>query len=142
VATRPSSAICCLEPLSALDFASGGTTWLLQPPLAECLVQDKEGKMGEDEGGDCVVIFDGEDEEEEEDRRRTGYRGLRAETPLDWQNWYDFYQAAILPLVDAGASVRLQLQLEAGGELDVNLSDLSVKESVTQFNREAEVEAN
>jgi hypothetical protein len=40
----------------------------------------------------------------------------------------------IQPLVEAGAEVRLRLWLEASGEIDANLVDLSVKESVLQFN--------
>jgi hypothetical protein len=38
------------------------------------------------------------------------------ETPLDWDDWYDFYQVVIQPLVsEAGADVQLHLKLEARG---------------------------
>jgi hypothetical protein len=62
------------------------------------------------------------------------------ETPVDWRQWYDFYQAVIRPLVEAGADVRLHLRLEASGEIDANLVDLSVKESVLQFNPRGKVD--
>jgi hypothetical protein len=55
--------------------------------------------------------------------------------------WYDFYQAVIQPLAEAGDEVRLHLQLEASGEIDINLVDLSVKESVLQFDPGGRVEA-
>jgi len=61
------------------------------------------------------------------------------ETPVDWRQWYDFYQAVIKPLVEAGVEVRLHLRLEASGEIDANLVDLSVKESVLQFNPQGSV---
>lgn len=49
-------------------------------------------------------------------RRRTVYRRLSVETPLDWDDWYDFYQVVIQPLVsEAGADVQLHLKLEARG---------------------------
>jgi hypothetical protein len=56
------------------------------------------------------------------------------DTPVDWRQWYDFYQSVIKPLIESGAEVHLQLRLEATGEIDANLVDLSVKESVVQLN--------
>ncbi len=63
----------------------------------------------------------------------TTYRKVRIETPLSWQQWYDFYQSVIKPLVESGAQVQVQVTVEAEGELDANLVDLSVKESVVQL---------
>ena len=60
---------------------------------------------------------------------------------MDWRQWYDFYQAVIKPLVESGAEVHLQLRLEATGEVDANLVDLSVKESVIQLNPRGRVDA-
>ena len=60
--------------------------------------------------------------------------------PVDWCRWYDFYQAVIKALVEAGAHVEVRLQLEASGDIDANLVDLSVKESVLQFDPEGKVE--
>jgi len=69
------------------------------------------------------------------------YRRVTIDTPVDWRQWYDFYQAIIKPLVEAGAEVNLQLRIEASGDVDANLVDLSVKESVVQFNPQGKVEA-
>lgn len=68
------------------------------------------------------------------------YNRITITTPVDWRQWYDFYQAIIKPLVEAGAEVRLSLSIEATGEIDTNLIDLSVKESVIQFNPRGKVE--
>jgi hypothetical protein len=65
---------------------------------------------------------------------------VAVKTPVDWRQWYDFYQAIIKPLVEAGAEVSLELSIEASGEIDANLVDLSVKESVVQFNPQGKVE--
>lgn len=67
------------------------------------------------------------------------YRRVTIETPVDWRQYYDFYQAVVQPLVEAGAEVELHLRLEASGEIDANLVDLSVKESVLQFDARGKV---
>ena len=61
-------------------------------------------------------------------------------TPVDWQPWYDFYQAVIVPRVEAGANLDIQLNLTAGGEIGANLVDLSVWESVLQLSSRAGVD--
>jgi hypothetical protein len=52
------------------------------------------------------------------------YQSVTIETPVAWRQWYDFYQAVIQPLVEAGGEVHLHLRLEASGEIDANLVDL------------------
>jgi hypothetical protein len=69
-------------------------------------------------------------------------RRVTIDTPVDWRQWYDFYQAVIKPLAESGADVHLQLRLEASGEIDVNLVDLSVKESVMQLDGLGRVDAD
>jgi len=71
---------------------------------------------------------------------RDVYQRVTIETPVDWQQLYDFYQAVIQPLGETGAKILLHLRLEASGEIDANLVDLSVKESVLQFNPQGRVE--
>ncbi|MCB0169348.1 MAG: ATP-binding protein [Anaerolineae bacterium] len=68
------------------------------------------------------------------------YRQVTINTPIDWRQWYDFYQAIIVPLVEAGVEVKLELNIEAIGEIEANLIDLSVKESILQFNPNGQVE--
>jgi hypothetical protein len=100
-------------------------------------------------GASADLIWTGEEEKEEEGDQVSPpkppppsvYRRVRIETPVDWRQWYDFYQAVIKPLVESGAEVRLQLRLEATGEIDANLVDLSVKESVVQLNPKGQVDA-
>ena len=70
------------------------------------------------------------------------YQRVVIDTPVDWQQWYDFYQAVIEPLIETGAELRVQLHLEATGDLDADLIDLSVKESVTQLNPRGRVEVD
>ena len=68
------------------------------------------------------------------------YRRVTIETPVDWRQWYDFYQAVVKPLVESGVEVQLHLKLEASGEIDANLVDLSFKESVLQLNPQGKVD--
>lgn len=69
------------------------------------------------------------------------YRRVTIQTPVDWRQWYDFYQAIIKPLVETGVEVKLELNIEATGDIDANLVDLSVKESVVQFNPQGKVDS-
>jgi hypothetical protein len=46
----------------------------------------------------------------------------------------------IRPLVESGAEVRVQLRLEPSGEIDANLVELRVRDSLMQFNPEGKVE--
>jgi hypothetical protein len=57
---------------------------------------------------------------------------LIIETPANWWRWYDFYQAVLKLLVEAGDEGCLHL--EASDQVDAHLVDLSVKESVLQLN--------
>ena len=67
------------------------------------------------------------------------YQRVGIATPVNWRQWYDFYQAVLQPLVEAGMALRIHLNLEANGEVDANLIDLSVKESVLQFDATGKV---
>ncbi len=68
------------------------------------------------------------------------YRRVTIETPpVDWRQCYDFCQALVKPLVEAGAEVEIQVRLEASGEIDANLVDLSVKEGVFQLDARGNV---
>jgi hypothetical protein len=132
------------EPLPSGDFAIIEGAWLLRPALAEQL-------LGEEPPPPPPPPPTRETEEEEEEVGKiitrppppppplAVYQGVSIETPVDWRQWYDFYQAVIKPLVEAGVEVRLHLRLEASGEIDANLVDLSVKESVLQFNPQGSV---
>jgi hypothetical protein len=67
------------------------------------------------------------------------YQRVNIDTPVNWRQWYDCYQGVIQPLVEAGLDLRVPLRLEASGEVDANLIDLSVKESILQFDAAGKV---
>ncbi len=112
------------EPLPSSDFAIIEGAWLLRPALAERLLGKEKPPPPPPPPPPPLAI----------------YQRVTIETPVDWQQWYDFYQAVIKPLVEAGAEIRLDLHIEATGEIDANLVDLSVKESVLQFNPQGKVD--
>jgi hypothetical protein len=130
------------QPLSAETFAIVEGAWLLRPALTERLLrrdeevgieplpppEPPEPGIGEEPGEEPGVV------PPPPPPPPAVYRRVTVETPVDWRGWYDFYQAVIKPLVEAGVEVRIDLRLEASGEIDANLVDLSVKESVLQLN--------
>jgi hypothetical protein len=135
------------EAVPAADFSIGEGAWLLRPALAERLLKPEEPPPP-------PPPPEGPGDEREEHELGGApppptppplpavYRRVVIDTPVDWQQWYDFYQAVIKPLVEAGAEVRVQLRLTATGDIDANLLDLSIKESVTQFNPQGHVTAD
>ncbi len=139
------------RPLS--DFAITEGAWLLRPALAETLLKLPEppsppppppvpwpgeepgpGRKGEDHGPKPPLP-------PPPPPPPATYRHVAIDTPVNWQRWYDFYQAVIKPLVEAGVEVSLQLHVDANGEIDANLVDLSVKESVMQLDARGKVKA-
>lgn len=139
------------ETLPTGAFGIGEGAWLLRPALAQRLLRPREPEV-------IVPPVTPADSGQEPPRRPTGgevaptpqprppartmYTVVTIETPVDWRQWYDFYQSVVRPLVEAGAEIRLQLRLEATGEIDANLVDLSVRESVIQLNRRGTVDAH
>lgn len=131
------------DTLPTGTFAIVDGAWLLRPELAERLL-----KQAEPEPEPAPQPPPGPQPQPEEPQRQPQpdpqpqtYRRVIIKTPVNWQQWYDFYQAVIKPLVEAGAEVKLELDVEASGDIDANLVDLSVKESVVQFNPQGTVQA-
>jgi len=131
------------------DFAIVEGAWLLRPALAERLLRPEMTPQVEQPSSGPLWTTPAAPPEREISESLTlplptpppaVYRRVTIETPVDWRQWYDFYQAVIKPLVEAGADVRLHLRLETSGEIDANLVDLSVKESVLQFNPQGKVD--
>jgi hypothetical protein len=131
------------DSLPSGDFAIIEGAWLLRPALAEQLLGEGEKPppppppppppepREEGEGGDVIPP---------PTLSANVYRRVTIETPVDWRRFYDFYEAVVKPLVEAGTEVHLHLKLEASGEIDANLVDLSVKESVLQLDSRGKVE--
>jgi hypothetical protein len=141
------------EALPSGQFQIIEGAWLLRPALAEQLLkpeeptpapgpQPRKGVVGEPGGPKEPTPGPQSPRPPKppEPPSRT-YGRVVIDTPVDWQQWYDFYQAVVEPLIEAGAELRVGVHLEATGELDADLIDLSVKESVTQLNPKGRVEA-
>ena len=129
----------------ALDLVvEGGGESIGEIPKISNVSEKEEEEKGEEREGEEEEPGREEESEEDEGEDTTtptaAYQRVTIETPVDWQEWYDFYQAVIIPLVESGAEVHLQLRLEATGEIDANLVDLSVKESVMQFDSRGKAE--
>lgn len=131
------------EPRPTSDLAIVEGAWLLRPSLAERIFKPKETPPREqpETPPETKPVETVARPKVTPTPQPAIYKRVTIETPVDWRYWGDFYRAVIQPLVEAGAEVRLRLQLEASGEIDANLVDLSVKESVVQMNRSGKVEA-
>jgi hypothetical protein len=138
------------QPLPASAFAIVEGAWLLRPDLAERWLKKDEPEgaqpppssppgpsVEEPPAAGPVVVPPAS---RPPAPPPATYRRVTIDTPVDWRGWYDFYQAVIKPLVDAGADIRIELHLDASGQIDANLVDLSVKESVLQLNAGGRVE--
>lgn len=131
------------DPLPSSAFAIIEGAWLLHPTLAEQLLREKEGEEAPPPPPPPEEPEEGEEGEivtPPPPPQANVYRRVAIETPVDWRQWYDFYQAVVKPLVESGVEVQLHLRLEASGEIDANLVDLSVKESVLQLNSQGKVD--
>lgn len=133
------------ETLPAGNFAIVEGAWLLRPSLAERLL-----KQAEPESEPAPQPQPAQPQPQPSpvspqpqpvpQPPAQSYRRVTIKTPVDWRQWYDFYQAVIKPLIEAGAEVKLELSIDATGDIEANLVDLSVKESVIQFSPQGKVE--
>lgn len=133
-------------PSGAFEIIEGA--WLLRPALAERLLRPPEQEPRPEPAPRSEPGTEPLPRPETDPGTQpvpppppSTYRRVTIETPVDWRQWYDFYQSVVRPLVESGAEVTLQLKLDATGELDVNLVDLSVRESVVQLNAHGRVTA-
>ncbi len=137
------------ESLPSTTYPIIEGAWLLRPALAGQLLKPKEITVPQPELPPTPPEKSTDGETIISPIRKTTptpppatYHRVVIETPVNWQQWYDFYQAVIQPLVEAGVEVRIELKLEATGEVDANLVDLSVKESVVQLNARGRVDVS
>ena len=140
------------ESLPSSDYPIIEGAWLLRPVLAEQILKPEKDPFSkpklepEPVPNHKGVMPGGETDSSPVPTPPSPppatYQQVTIETPIKWQQWYDFYQAVIKPLVKAGTEVRLELKLKATGEIDANLVDLSVKESVSQLNRSGNVQVD
>jgi hypothetical protein len=61
---------------------------------------------------------------------------------LDWKKWSEFYDSVIKPLIQAGAEVRIQIQVsgESGQGIPSRTVELIIKESLSQNGIDANVD--
>jgi hypothetical protein len=78
----------------------------------------------------------------------TGPRGIEqyssvsvSSENLDWKKWAEFYDAVIQPLVNAGADVKVRVEVEGSSSegISPNTVDMAVKEGLVQYGIMAEV---
>jgi len=72
------------------------------------------------------------------------YDGVNVEIELNPLDWRQFYNSVIQPLVAKGANVNIRVSLNATHEegMDLDFIELSIKESVIQISRTAQVSVN
>jgi len=70
------------------------------------------------------------------------YRRVVIRTPVRWENWQDFYNEVIDPLIQEGAEVTVRVEVAAESESGIreNLIELTIKESLYQRGATPEVE--
>jgi hypothetical protein len=61
---------------------------------------------------------------------------------LNWKKWSEFYDSVIKPLIQAGAEVRIQIQVkgESGQGIPARTIELVIKESLSQHAIDADVQ--
>lgn len=61
---------------------------------------------------------------------------------LDWKKWGEFHEAVIQPLVNAGASLKVKVEVTGSSEegISPNTVDLVIREGLTQYGILAKVE--
>jgi hypothetical protein len=72
----------------------------------------------------------------------TGSKAVTVTARPKWQQWHDFFTGIIKPLADEGADVQIDVNLRASSEkgIEPNLVDLVLRENLTQYRIEGEVE--
>jgi len=72
-----------------------------------------------------------------------GYRRVVIRTPVRWENWQDFYNEVIDPLIREGAEIAIRVEVTGQSEsgIQVNTVELGIKESLFQRGVRPEIEA-
>ena len=71
------------------------------------------------------------------------YRRVVIRTPVRWENWQDFYNEVIAPLIREGADLSIQVEVIGQSESGIreNTVELGIKESLYQRGVTPEIEA-
>lgn len=70
------------------------------------------------------------------------YREVNVSADLDWKKWSEFHEAVIQPLVNAGADLKVKVEVTGSSEegISPNTVDFAIKEGLTQYGIPAKVE--
>ena len=145
------------ESASAESCELDDTAWLLRPALAVELLpkpEPVETGAGEVAGGTPPTQPSGGDLPSGEEppppstgpkivegERRYDWVHIKAQVP--WEQWGDFYNEVIEPLVNEGADIRVDVNIVAKGDSAIreNTVEFGIKESLSQRGIDAEVDA-
>jgi hypothetical protein len=74
--------------------------------------------------------------------QKVAARGVTIRTEVPWEQWYQFYNDVIDPLMSVGADIAVHLNLSAKADQELG-SDLieRLRDSVQQYDEDAEVDA-
>jgi hypothetical protein len=70
------------------------------------------------------------------------YNAVNISADLDWKKWSEFHEAVIQPLVNAGADLKVKVEVTGSSEegIPTNTVDFAIKEGLTQYGIPAKVE--
>ncbi len=116
--------------------------WLLNAKRARTLLvppEEEEEEPGDQPGEEKGPETGGEPGEEVGPVR---YASIDVEVQLDALNWRQFYNSIIQPLVTRGANINIKVHLFADHNqgFDVDLIELSIRESLNQIDRNARID--
>ncbi|AFU57455.1 hypothetical protein Ngar_c05120 [Candidatus Nitrososphaera gargensis Ga9.2] len=70
------------------------------------------------------------------------YSVVKVAADMDWKKWVEFYDGVIQPLVNAGARIKINIELTGSSETGIpkNTVDLVIKENLSQYGITARIE--
>jgi hypothetical protein len=70
------------------------------------------------------------------------YSEVSVSAELDWKKWSEFHEAVIQPLVNAGADLKVKVEVMGSSDdgISPNTIDFAIKEGLTQYGIPAKVE--
>jgi hypothetical protein len=70
------------------------------------------------------------------------YGEVNVSADLEWKKWSEFHEAVIQPLVNAGATLRVRVEVTGSSEEGIphNTVDFAIKEGLMQYGITAKVE--
>ena len=70
------------------------------------------------------------------------YSAVNVSADLDWKKWSEFHEAVIQPLINAGADLKVKVEVTGSSEegISPNTVDFAIREGLTQYGIPAKVE--